>query len=1055
MRMQQVISRRKEIEYRISRLETLISQKKDKTFAIYGVGINAKRCLDRLGEEHFIGLVDSNSTGRYIYGKKVLSNDEILLLGVDAIIIAAEPVPTFIVYERIYDFCLHNKIDIFDMYGNNLLQANRYIKQCELNYDKLTISNVSEIIANKKHIFVAFHNVLCSLDCDDNNILIQTQKSLDEKGVPTYGFVDMRIKAKNKVSGRQKNKLDIIYDFFTVMNDINPSLSSTYLETECEVIRSNSYPREKVVKLLKSAEENGANIYICCDVMGCEKTIDWVMNEYGVSQYDLISLNNDIDISDIYMTLHSIVDIDGNDSVLFIGNQSAQLMAAISYNVDIVYIKSAEQLFYNYFSQSEAMCHLSEQEKILLYRELNSPFVEDIDKNNSLLSSFSYKDAIGEKGIKNDLMLLPEIESSTGSFDALSFPKFDNVKVSIVIPVYNQFTYTYNCLKSILMNSEGVSYEIIVADDCSTDSTVKLDKFVSGINIIHNENNLRFLLNCNNAAKYAKGEYILFLNNDTQVQKNWLKPLLKIFEMYDDAGMVGSKFLYPDGTLQEAGGIVWNDAGAMNYGRGGWPNSCEYNYVREVDYISGASIIIQKKLWEDIGGFDERYSPAYCEDTDLAFEVRKRGKKVYYQPESEVIHFEGMSNGKDTSTGIKSYQVINQSKFKEKWKLELIKSQCSFGDKSISAYDRKLDRKCILVISYSLPAYDRDAGSRTIMMYIEEFLKKNYIVKYIPNTFKSDEPYSYILRQMGVEVFSGEYFRRNIKRWIAENAKDIDFAFINYPEASYNYIDVLKSNGIKTIYYGMDLHYVRLRREYSLSEEVEKQDEINKIYNIEKYVIDNSDVVYYPSVEEVNIVKKEFAKENVKCLPVFMYDIEDKSNTYDPKNRDGILFVGGFSHRPNSDGVIWFLNYIYDKFFNMTGANFYIIGSNMPSEIKNTKRPGLTCLGTVSDKKLDEMYSKVKVVIAPLRFGAGIKGKVIEAMYKGIPVVTTSIGAEGIPNENSSLIIADDENEFAEKLIDVYKDDNRLQKISSDFKSLIEKYFSREAAWETIKEDFE
>ena len=178
--------------------------------------------------------------------------------------------------------------------------------------------------------------------------------------------------------------------------------------------------------------------------------------------------------------------------------------------------------------------------------------------------------------------------------------------------------------------SEDIKYEVIIADDCSTDQVKELEKVALGVTVIHNVKNLKFLLNCNNAAKYAKGKYILFLNNDTQVQPGWLKPLLETMEEHAEAGMVGSKLVYPDGHLQEAGGILWSDGSAWNFGNMKDPEAPEYCYMKEADYISGAAVMIRASLWKEIGGFDESFAPAYYEDTDLAFEVRKKDIKFSY-----------------------------------------------------------------------------------------------------------------------------------------------------------------------------------------------------------------------------------------------------------------------------------------------------------------------------------------------------------------------------------------------------------------------------------------
>lgn len=225
---------------------------------------------------------------------------------------------------------------------------------------------------------------------------------------------------------------------------------------------------------------------------------------------------------------------------------------------------------------------------------------------------------IGEDYLKYGRLVFPSVPGKGGYMDSGSGETWDGPMVSIVIPCYNQVHYTYACLQSILEFTKDVTYEVIIADDVSTDATAELSRYAEGLVICRNETNQGFLRNCNQAAKAARGKYIMFLNNDTKVTEGWLSSLVNLIESDSTIGMVGSKLVYPDGRLQEAGGIIWSDGSGWNYGRLDDPDKAEYNYVKDVDYISGAAILLSTALWKQIGGFDQRFAPAYCEDSDLA-----------------------------------------------------------------------------------------------------------------------------------------------------------------------------------------------------------------------------------------------------------------------------------------------------------------------------------------------------------------------------------------------------------------------------------------------------
>ncbi|MBW8880791.1 MAG: glycosyltransferase, partial [Asticcacaulis sp.] len=286
----------------------------------------------------------------------------------------------------------------------------------------------------------------------------------------------------------------------------------------------------------------------------------------------------------------------------------------------------------------------------------------------------------------------------------------DNPDISVVVPVYGQLAYTLNCLHSLLRQDSRRKFEVLVGDDASPDASEQWLKQVDGIRYIRHATNQGFIANCNATAGQARGRHLVFLNNDTRVADRWLDRLVDSFESFPKAGMVGSKLFYPDGSLQEAGGIVWRDGSAWNYGRNDDPNRPAYSYARAVDYVSGASFMIPRDLWQKLDGFDTRYSPAYYEDTDLAFRVREAGLSVIMQPLSKVVHYEGKTSGTDTESGANAYQAVNKDKFFERWRDNLA-SHRENGDQPSLERDRQVTKR-VLVMDACNPTPSKDAGSK-------------------------------------------------------------------------------------------------------------------------------------------------------------------------------------------------------------------------------------------------------------------------------------------------------------------------------------------------------
>ena len=689
-------------------------------------------------------------------------------------------------------------------------------------------------------------------------------------------------------------------------------------------------------------------------------------------------------------------------------------------------------------------------------------FLRNLRKGNvAAINGMIYSNITGQplpsalEVVTPQIVEIAQVEKTIDDYPVLTVPQWEDPQVSIVIPVYNQFEFTYHCVESILKNSGDITYEIIIANDCSSDLTTQIDKILPGVNCITNEQNLRFLRNCNNAAKYAKGQYILFLNNDTQVQENWLEPLVTLIESADDIGMVGSKLIYPDGLLQEAGGILWRDGSAWNFGNRQNPALPQFNYVKQVDYISGAAIMLSRSLWEEIGGFDEHFAPAYCEDSDLAFTVRKMGYRVMYQPLSVVVHFEGVSNGTDTSSGQKRYQVENSIKFKEKWAEELAKHPEN-AENVFQARDYSFGKPTLLMVDHYVPHYDKDAGSRTVFQYLKLFVKAGFNVKFIGDNFYQHEPYTTTLQQMGIEVLYGPDAAAGWKNWIKENAEHFDYVFLNRPHIAPKYLDFIRENTkARIIYYGHDLAFVREMREYEITGDASFRDSSIEWQGKEIALMRQADVAYYPSYVEVDAIHAIDPSIHVKAIPAYLFE-DVQWEGYDFDSRKDIMFIGGFSHRPNVDAVKWLAKEIMPELTKLLpDIKVHILGSNAPKEVLELANKHLIIEGFVTDEQLEQFYRSSRLSLVPLRYGAGIKGKVIEAMRFGTPVVTTSTGSEGIPNAEAAMIIENDPKEIARRIAAVYNDRDRLVDMSKNCITYIQENYSPSNAIQVIGPDFD
>lgn len=608
----------------------------------------------------------------------------------------------------------------------------------------------------------------------------------------------------------------------------------------------------------------------------------------------------------------------------------------------------------------------------------------------------------------------------------LRLPAATAPDVSILLVLYNQAELTYACLEAIAacLGNSRISAEVLILDNGSSDRTGELLMRLEGARLIHSPTNLHFLRGVNLIAKEAAGRNLLLLNNDAFLLPGALEAAFEALDSAPNVGAVGGRILLPDGTLQEAGSYIASDGNPLGYLRGAAATVPEAMFRRDVDYCSGAFLLTPRATWQRLGGFDERYAPAYFEETDYCLRLREHGLRVIYEPDAVIQHVEFGSSS--SSAAAIELQQRNASIFRERhaaW----IATRPAPGEANVLALRRASRAACtVLVIDDRVPQPLLGAGFPRANDLLRALLAAGADVTLLPMQ-RGEESWRGIREVVPVQVeVLADRGLADLPNLLAARRGHYDAVLVSRPHnmkelraAMAREPDLL--GGAALIYDAEAVFAVREIRERRLAGEVVDAGEAERLIADEIRLAAGVDAVITVSLAE----KALFDAAGVPGVQVLGHAVPLAPTPSGHSARRGLLFVGSVAAdaSPNADSLRWFATEVLPLIRRELGDSerLQVAGRVNAGSILALDGDALELLGPVTD--LSPLADAAIGMVVPTRFASGIPHKAHQSAALGLPMVTTKLIAEQLGwQPGRDLLVGDDAASFAAGCIWLIRD---------------------------------
>lgn len=587
--------------------------------------------------------------------------------------------------------------------------------------------------------------------------------------------------------------------------------------------------------------------------------------------------------------------------------------------------------------------------------------------------------------------------------------------VSIVMVTYNQAELTFQALRALQFGLD-VPAEIIVVDNASNDDTLAMLARVDGLRVVANAQNLHFLRAVNQAAPLARGRHILLLNNDVRIEPGAVSQALSRLDTDPGLGAVGGRIALMDGTLQEAGSIVWRDGACLGYGRGADPEDPQFQFRREVDYCSGAFLMTPRQTFARLGGFDEAFAPAYYEETDYCMRLWAAGLRVAYDPQVRLSHFEfGSAAAPETSLAL---QTRNRETFAAAHAAALA-GQAVAGD--VLAARQRDTRPRLLIVEDEVPFPDLGAGYPRALDILKSAHRAGWAITLYPLVEADvdwDAAYRIIPRDVEIAAERGV---AGLDGFLRERGGWYDAAIVSRPHNMARVRRALKRNPhalpLAKIAYDAEAIFALRGRDPDKAEALQ-----SRAVRDELALIEGAGAVMAVNALEADI----FRRAGGRGVDVVGHARNPTPTARSFDGRRDLLFAGALDadQTPNADSIVFFVREVMPVLDRLIGADYvlHVAGRNAAPSVRALASERVKLLGRVAD--LSELYDSARVFIAPTRFAAGIPMKVHEAAAMGLPAAVTGLLARQLGwTDGEAVAVGDGADGFADAVARLYRDE--------------------------------